>query len=74
MSKANLTTGAARIHEAVDLLQQSWEDTQDFWADQNSAQFEKEHLNPLLTEVSAAMVAINHLSDVIHQIYRACDE
>ena len=74
MTKANLSTGAARIHEAVDLLQQSWDDTQDHWADQNAVHFENEHLHPMLTEVSAALVAINHLSDVINQIYRACDE
>jgi len=74
MSIANLTTGAARIHESVDLLQKSWEDTKDHWNDQNCERFEKDHLQPLLTEVNAALVAINHLSDVIHQVHRACDE
>lgn len=72
MPSFDLSFGANRIRKAVEDLQRDWAETTPEWDDANSRNMEKNHLEPLLVELTNAMGAIQRLSDALSQAEREC--
>ena len=73
MRIADLSSGAARLRDAADVLAAKWADTKEFWKDENSRSLEENQLQPLGKELSSALMAIQHLAEVLDQAQRACE-
>jgi hypothetical protein len=73
MRIADLTSGAARLRDQTDVLVAAWGETRDHWNDANSRNIDENHLNPLAEDVSAALTAIRHLSEVLAKAQRECE-
>lgn len=73
MRIADLTSSAARLRDAADVLAANWNDTRQFWNDANSRNLEQTRLKPLADDVNAALSAIQHLADVLMLAQRRCE-
>ena len=73
MQIADLSTGAAQLRDAADVLAVRWDDTRQQWRDANSREIEENHLAPLATEINAALGAMSRLSQVFAQAQRECE-
>jgi hypothetical protein len=73
MRIADLTSGAARLRDAADVLAAKWAETQEFWKDDNSRSLEENQLRPLAGELSSALTAIQRLAEVLDQAQRECE-
>jgi Rho-binding protein len=73
MRIADLTSGAAKMASAYKKLRVQWEDTKDRWHDENRANFEKNYLDPLEPQITAALDAINALAEVMNRAQRECE-
>ena len=73
MRIADLSTGSARLRDALDVLAAEWADTRHDWRDANARSFEENHLKPLGDEVAAALAAVQHLAEVLAQAQRECE-
>ncbi len=73
MRIADLSSGAARIRDQTDVLIAAWGETREHWNDGNSRNIEEHHLNPVAEDVSVALTAIRHLSEVLAKAQRECE-
>ena len=48
MRQFDLTSHIGRLREIGETVDESWQETKEFWTDANSAAFEEEHLQPFL--------------------------
>ena len=73
MRIADLTSGAVRLRDAADVLAEKWGETREFWKDENGRLFEQNQLQPIAPELSSALIAIQHLSEVLDRAQRECE-
>src|SRR5690606_4094219 len=73
MRIAELSSSAARLRDAADMLVADWNATQESWNDANSRSLEETRLRPLVKDVQTALSAIQHLSEVMSQAQRSCE-
>ena len=73
MRIADLSSGAAKLRDATDLLAVRWDETRREWDDANSRSLEEVHLRPIAKEVSSALAAVQHLAEVLAQAQRECE-
>lgn len=70
---ADLSSPAARLRDALDVLAARWSETREGWDDGNSRSLEETHLRPLGNEVLATVAAAGHLADVLAKAQRDCE-
>jgi hypothetical protein len=67
-----MSAGHARLKHAMKTLNEHWDFTKDYWADQNALDFEKNHLIPVQGQVESALRGIEKLSEVLQKIRADC--
>lgn len=72
MRIADLNTGASQLRDAIESLRQAWSDACDHWHDDNTRNFEENHLRPLTSDLASAFPAIDQLASVLAQAERDC--
>jgi hypothetical protein len=55
-------------------LLQSWDQVKNFWQDRKSQEFEKEYIESLPDDISAAVRVIEELDKIIYKAHRDCEE
>ena len=74
MKMCDLNTGAIRLTRSAKKLRDHWLEAKDHWNDQNSREFEKNHLAPLAPEITMTLAAVQRLAEVLEQAERECSE
>ena len=74
MPLADLSTPAARIHSALEKLQEAWAETQEVWNDGNSRKLEEEHLVPLAMTLKLSLDAVGRINETLLHAERVCSE
>lgn len=74
MHPGNLNAAAGRLQEALEALQLAWQNAQDQWQDENSRHIEETLLRPIANEISKALPAISHMTQVLAQAERELTE
>lgn len=72
MRQFDLTSHIGRLREIGETVDESWQETKEFWTDANSAAFEEEHLQPFFLELKNALLVMQHMSDMTRQVQREC--
>ncbi len=70
MRIADLSVDASKLYKAHIELLQAWELTKDHWKDENSQNFEDNHLVPLDPLVKMLLDASNRLNEVFAKVER----
>jgi hypothetical protein len=65
MRAGNLTSGAAKIREAIDQLESAWKDSQQYWNDANSRHLADDYLIPMTPKIKAALDAVSRMDEVL---------
>ena len=68
-----LTTGRAKLVEALKVLNVRWEAARDGWDDLAGREFEEAHVEPITPQVHAAVRAIDRLAVIISQMRHECE-
>jgi hypothetical protein len=68
-----LTTGRAKLIDALKVLTVRWEAARDGWDDLAGRDFEKKHVEPIAPLVQGAVRAIDRLAVVISQMRHECE-
>ena len=74
MKTWDLSGGAARLQESLDLLNAAWIETTTQWDDPANQQFLKDHLAPLHPKARIALNAIQRITEVLGQAERECSD
>jgi hypothetical protein len=74
MNTGNLQAARGRIEEALEQLQLDWRTASETWADQNAAQFDEQHLQPIWEEFRTALPAISQLVQIVQAASRQLEE
>ncbi len=72
MRICDLNTGRSRLIRAAKQLREQWDETRDFWNDQNSRDFARDHLEPISPQINLMLAAIHRLAEVLEQAEREC--
>jgi hypothetical protein len=67
-----MSAGSARLNFSVKTLREQWDAAKEQWSDQVSRDFEKNHLAPLEHQSTAAIRAMEKMSDIISKIRHDC--
>ncbi len=73
MKIGDLSTGAAKLHDSMKLLQEAWAETKTRWKDNNAHQFQETYLEPIAPKVKMTQDAINRLAEVLARAQRECE-
>jgi hypothetical protein len=73
MRIADLTSGSARLRDTTEVLLAVWGESCETWKDANSRNIEDNHLKPLAEDMTNALAAISHLSEVLATAQRECE-
>ena len=73
MKPFDMVTGAARLENALQVLQSVRAEVMSQWMDQNSQSFDEAYLEPLEAKVKQVLEAANHLSEVLSTAQRDCE-
>lgn len=73
MRAGDVRGGAGQLHKTAQRLEVVWKETQQFWNDENSRDFEQEELIPLFQAVRTAAEATARFATVVQQAQAACD-
>ena len=68
----DVSTGAAKLHQALKKLKQSWDTTQDAWTDAVRREFEEKHIALLEEKVKSTLREMDRLSQVMMQAHKEC--
>lgn len=69
-----LHEGRAQLTKGMKLLLNQWTETHSAWADVQSKQFEARFILPLEQDLRKALLAMDHMAAVLHQIRIDCEE
>jgi hypothetical protein len=72
MRICDLHTGTIRLSKAAKQLREKWEETKPFWKDENAADFEFNHLQPLTPQLTLTLAAVNRLAALLEKAERDC--
>jgi hypothetical protein len=73
MGPGRLSSGAAKLSEALECLQEAWQETSQEWEDATARNFEENYLRPLLRQCSATLETTSQLQEVLTKAYRDCE-
>ena len=65
---------AVKLTKSTKVLLQSWDQVKNFWQDRKSQEFEKEYIESLPDDISAAVRVIEELDKIINNAHRDCEE
>tara|TARA_B100000809_G_C14976486_1_gene472899 strand:+ start:274 stop:489 length:216 start_codon:yes stop_codon:yes gene_type:complete len=65
---------AVKLTKSTKVLLQSWDQVKNFWQDRKSQEFEKEYIESLPDDISAAVRVIEELDTIINKAHRDCEE
>ncbi|MFM1557934.1 MAG: hypothetical protein VCA73_19070 [Roseibacillus sp.] len=65
---------AVKLTKSTKVLLQSWDQVKNFWQDRKSQEFEKEYIESLPDDISAAVRVIEELDKIIYKAHRDCEE
>ena len=65
---------AVKLTKSTKVLLQSWDQVKNFWQDRKSQEFEKEYIESLPDDISAAVRVIEELDKIITKAHRDCEE
>lgn len=60
------------VRSSRDLVE-AWHDTERYWRDEKSAQFDKEFIAPIPKTVAAAAAVIQEIDGVLNKMRRDCE-
>lgn len=66
-------SGRGKLYGALKDLRLRWEDTQRFWDDPVSKDFDEHLWQPLEAQSQAAIRAIDRLAQIMHQMQSECE-
>ena len=72
MQISDMNSGAMLLTKAAKRLRTQWERTQQFWQDQNAAEFDRELLQPLGPQLSLTLARIQNMAQLLKQAERDC--
>jgi hypothetical protein len=67
-----MSAGSARLTFTLKTLRERWEAATEQWSDQVSRDFEKNHLVPLEHQSTAAIRAMEKMSDILSKLRQDC--
>jgi len=70
----DLDTSAAQLRDAMEELQQAWQQTDEQWHDAVSQKFCENHLEPIGPALKLALDAVGRMEQLMGQIHRECGE
>ncbi|MCO6456810.1 MAG: hypothetical protein J5I93_16040 [Pirellulaceae bacterium] len=74
MRVCDLGTGLTMLHRATKKLREAWSNAREQWDDKTSSDFEQEHLQPLLAQLTLTAAAIHRLNEVVQRAEQACGD
>jgi hypothetical protein len=63
----------SRLVGATRELQLKWEDTENYWHDQRSQDFERKYLQELFVDVDKAVAVIEKLDELLKKVRSDCE-
>lgn len=69
----SLQDGRGRLASALETLQAHWDQTEPHWRDTMKAQFVAQILLPLQEQGAAALLAIDRMDAILHEMRRDCE-
>jgi hypothetical protein len=67
-----MSAGSARLTFSLKTLRERWDVSMEQWSDQVSRDFEKNHLAPLESQSTAAIRAMEKMSEILSKIRHDC--
>jgi hypothetical protein len=74
MANANVMAGASRLKHAIRTLQERWLATEATWNDDVRRRFEERHVQPLDPAITAALIGMQKMAEVLDQVRRDCSD
>ena len=74
MKHCDLITGMARIQRGFSRLKERWLETKTHWTDQASRDFEKNHLQPLPSQITMVVAAVHELAELLEQAEKELED
>ncbi|MDA0831905.1 MAG: hypothetical protein O2955_01205 [Planctomycetota bacterium] len=74
MRVGDLSTGVAKLRDAIETLEASWNDTAYHWQDANSRRVEEEYLQNIIMSVKLAIESTQKMNDLLARAHRECSE
>jgi hypothetical protein len=69
----NLSANAARVSALTKELSNRWHETQEYWLDAKSREFDTEYMEPLISNVDTGAVIIEQLNKLVAKIRSDCE-
>jgi len=73
MGPGRLSSGAAKLSEALECLQEAWQEASQEWDDATARSFEENYLRPLFRQSSTTLETTSQLGEVLMKAYRDCE-
>ncbi len=74
MRTGDLSSGVAKLRDAIEMLETNWNETAEYWQDANSRRIEEEFLQNIVMSVKLAIEATQKMSDLLARAQRECSE
>ena len=74
MRVGDLSTGLAMLQRGAKKLRDAWGEAKDSWRDKTNSDFEAEHLQALMTQLTMTAAAVHRLADVLRSAEQACGD
>ncbi len=70
----SISSGRAQLANAFKNLEEHWDETQRHWRDAVRADYAEHHWQPLATQVSAVLTAMDSLDQVLGRMRQDCGD
>ena len=74
MKHCDLLTGKGRLQRAAAQLKEKWLDTNSHWDDKARRDFERNHLQPLPSQITMVVAAIHELAEVLEKAEKELED
>jgi len=64
--------GVSKLRQSIKDLRAHWDDSEGGWRDAIRAEFEEKRINPLESQATQTLRAMQEICDVLARIYREC--
>ena len=65
-------SGASKLRHAIKTVRERWDESEDGWRDANRQEFERKRLEPLDSQATSTLRAMQQLCDVLSRAFREC--
>lgn len=65
-------SGASAMRHAIKTLRARWDETEDDWRDEIRLDFERKRIEPIDSQATSTLRAMQTLCDVLSRVYREC--